>query len=68
MSEQCPVINIASEILSCQQNILRKIRLFKKRSIKNCNLCNHTGECEQILEVNMQIELAIREVVAEWGI
>ena len=67
-TETCPVIELANDILGCQEDILKKVRRFKNRARRMCKRCKKQGKCEALSNINTQIETAISEVMAEWGL
>jgi hypothetical protein len=66
--KNCPVIDLANEILECNQGVLRKIRTFKDRSRTTCRKCELVGRCEKLDYINKSIDISIQEVMIEWGI
>ena len=67
-TETCPVIDLANDILGCQEDILEKVRRLKNRARTTCKRCEKQGNCEALKYINRQIDTAIQKVMAEWGL
>ncbi len=66
-STNCPVIREAHDILSCEEELTRKMRHFRS-TLKRCRRCPLKGNCEGLKMVDQAIDQALRQVIEEWGL
>jgi hypothetical protein len=63
----CPVLQEALEIYTCEQEINRKMRHFRT-TLKRCRKCPLDGKCEGLKVLESAIDQALRELTEEWGL
>jgi hypothetical protein len=63
----CPVLQEAQAILSCEEEIARRLCRFRIAR-KRCRKCPLGGECEGLKVLEGAIDRALSELIEEWGL
>jgi hypothetical protein len=64
--QPCPVAIQAKEVLRASQETAFAMRNLR-RTFMECEHCPDFGDCELREEFNRQVDLAIAELLEEWG-
>ena len=63
----CPVRECAQQTVALGQDLEKALRRLRK-TMRACARCGLAGDCALIREWHSQIDAAVREVAAEWGL
>lgn len=63
----CPVLQQAEAVFSHAKNLRTSINKLRK-SLAACQDCPNAADCYPLKEFNRQVDVAIDELTAEWGL
>jgi hypothetical protein len=66
VAQPCPVAIQAKEVLRSSEQTAKAMRLLR-RTFMECEHCPEFGFCELREEFNRQVDIAIAELLEEWG-
>lgn len=73
LQDDCPVLPQAQAALVDARELVRALRRLRKRA-QRCTSCRGKasaalqGECLWMQDLNARLDLAIEEIMAEWGL
>ena len=65
--ETCQVVQQAAIVLNHAKNLRTSMNQMRRLLI-TCNTCPKSGDCPALQEYNRQIDAALNQVTAEWGL
>lgn len=66
VTRPCPVAIQAKEVLRSSEQTAHALRLLR-RTFMECEHCPEFGFCELREEFNRQVDIAVAELLEEWG-
>lgn len=73
LQDDCPVLPQAQSTLVEARELVKALRRLRKRTLR-CTRCRavvsaaQQGECLWMQDLNARLDLAIEEIMAEWGL